>query len=78
VVCTQASNPRSLAADAIAARVSALASPSTRVETEPSPIKALDRARQITGSGGLLAVAGSNYLLADLLRDPAASAGATL
>jgi dihydrofolate synthase / folylpolyglutamate synthase len=78
VVCAQASNPRSLPADELAARARALAPAGVRVEAEPAPLRALGRAREIAGRDGALLVTGSNYLLADLLRDPAAPAGATL
>ncbi|MGH2905993.1 MAG: bifunctional folylpolyglutamate synthase/dihydrofolate synthase [Solirubrobacterales bacterium] len=78
VVCTQTSNPRAVPAGELAQRAAENAAPGVRVETEPAPLAALDRARAVAGQGGLLAVAGSNYLLADLLRDPSAPAGATL
>lgn len=78
VVCTAASNPRSLAAGELAARVEALAPSTVRVEAVDQPIAALGRAREIAGRDGLLSVTGSNYLIADLLRGPDAGAGATL
>lgn len=78
VVCTQASNPRSLPAAELAERVSALAGSDVRVESVTDPLTALGRAREIAGRDGLLSVTGSNYLLADLLREPGAPAGATL
>lgn len=78
VVCTAAANPRSLPAGELAARVAALAGPDVRVEAVDEPIAALGRAREIAGRDGLLSVTGSNYLIADLLRGPGASAGATL
>jgi dihydrofolate synthase/folylpolyglutamate synthase len=78
VVCTQASNPRSLPAPELAERVTALAGTGVRVESVPDALTALGRAREIAGRDGLLSVTGSNYLLADLLREPGAPAGATL
>lgn len=78
VVCTAASNPRSLPATELAARVRALAGPGVRVEAVDEPIAALGRAREVAGRDGLLSVTGSNYLIADLLRGPGAGAGATL
>ena len=77
VVCTAARNPRSLSADALAERVTALA-PGVRVETIADPLAALAAAREAAGSDGLLSITGSNYLLADLLRDPSSGPGATL
>jgi dihydrofolate synthase/folylpolyglutamate synthase len=78
VVCTQTSNPRSVSATELAANAAKFAGPNLRIESEPVPVKALGRAREIAGRDGVLAVAGSNYLLADLMRDPSAPAGATL
>lgn len=77
VVCTQSSNPRALAAATLAERVGELSEQPLRVETVDSPHAALGRAREVAGRSGLLCVTGSNYLLADLLRDPSAPAGAT-
>ncbi len=77
VVCTAARNPRSLAAAELAGRVSALA-PGARVEAIDDPLAALAAAREAAGDDGLLSITGSNYLLADLMRDPAEGPGATL
>lgn len=77
VVCTESSNPRSLSATELAARVEALAPAGVRVEVEALPLRALGRARDVAGPAGALVVTGSNYLLADLIRDPSAPAGAT-
>ena len=76
IVCTQAANPRSLSARDLADAAAALSPADVKVEAEPSPLAALDRARRIAGSDGALVVTGSNYLLADLLRDPGDVAGA--
>lgn len=78
VICTAAANPRSLAPEELAARVGALAAPGIRVEAVAGPVAALDRARRVAGRDGLLCVAGSNYLIGDLLRGPDAAAGSTL
>lgn len=78
VVCTQSANPRSLPADELAAVAGELAPEGVRVETESVPLNALGRAREVAGRDGALVVTGSNYLLADLLRDPDAPPGATL
>lgn len=78
VVCTQSANPRSLPAQELAARVAALAPGDSRIEVERDPLPALGRARTIAARDGALVVTGSNYLLADLLRDPAAPAGALI
>lgn len=78
VVCTQASNPRSLTASALAERVRELGGDGLIVEAVESPVAALARAREIAGREGLLSVTGSNYLLADLMRGAGAGPGATL
>lgn len=79
VVCTQSANPRSLGASALADRVAELtAGRGIRVEVVDEPLAALARAREVAGTSGALCVTGSNYLLADLLRQPGSAAGATL
>jgi dihydrofolate synthase/folylpolyglutamate synthase len=78
VICTAAANPRSLPAEELANRVRALAAPSMRVEAVDGPIAALGRAREVAGRDGLLSVTGSNYLIADLLREPGSPAGSSL
>lgn len=78
VVCCQSSNPRSMSADELARRVFLATQGEVRVEVEADPIAALARAREIAGPDGLLAVAGSNYLLADLTRGAGARPGATI
>jgi dihydrofolate synthase/folylpolyglutamate synthase len=78
VVCTQTSNPRTVSAADLSAAAASSAAAGVRIEIEPDPLKALGRAREVAGRDGLLAIAGSNYLLADLMRDPSAPAGATL
>jgi dihydrofolate synthase/folylpolyglutamate synthase len=61
LIATQSTNPRALPAAELAAHA---APHFNRVETEPDPARALERARQST-DGGVL-VTGSLYLLADL------------
>lgn len=78
VVCTAASNPRSVPAGKLSERVRALVGERVRVEAVDGPIAALARAREVAGPDGLLSVTGSNYLIADLMREPGAPAGATL
>jgi dihydrofolate synthase/folylpolyglutamate synthase len=78
VICTAATNPRSLPAAELAERVTAIAAPGVRVEAVDGPIAALGRAREVAGRDGLLSVTGSNYLIADLLRQPGSGAGSTL
>lgn len=78
VVCTSASNPRSLSATELADRVRQLGGAGMRVEAIDEPLAALGRAREVAGRDGLLSVTGSNYLIADLLRGPGAPKGATL
>ncbi len=79
VVCTQASEPRSLTADELAAAVGAAAasgaaSPApAEVEALADPHAALARARELAGPGGSVLVGGSLYLLEDL-RDVLAGA----
>lgn len=78
VICTEVSNPRALPAAELAARIAGLAGPDVRTEAVPDVFAALDRARRTAGRDGLLCVAGSNYLIGDLLRGPGAASGATI
>jgi dihydrofolate synthase/folylpolyglutamate synthase len=78
VICTAASNPRSLPAAELAEHARRIAPEGTRIEQVDLPLDALGRAREIAGLDGMLVVTGSNYLLADLLRLPGERAGATL
>jgi len=69
VVCTQASEPRSLAAGELADAVRAAASDAARalpVEAAADPHAALARARELAGEGGSVLAGGSLYLLEDL------------
>ena len=70
VVCTQASEPRSLTADELAAAVRDAAAsglrPRAPVEAVADPHAALARARELAGTDGSVLVGGSLYLLEDL------------
>ena len=69
VVCTQASEPRSLPASALADAASAVRRGPTAalgVSPVPEPHLALTRARELAGEGGSVLIAGSLYLLEDL------------
>ncbi len=79
MVCTQASEPRSLAADELRLRVDAAAgrAASARGPGEPSrtppavhvveePFVAVEKARTLSGQGGTVLITGSLYLLEDL------------
>ncbi len=63
VVATRSSHSRAVAAEDLAGLVRALGRPVDAVE---DPVGALQRARDEAGPGGLVVVAGSLYLLADL------------
>lgn len=68
LVCTQASEPRSLKARDLAAAAGEVAplDASPVLETEPDPHAALARARKLAGEEGSVLVGGSLYLLEDL------------
>lgn len=70
VVCTQASEPRSLAATELAQAVQEASARLARKDVQPvveaDPVRALERARELAGAGGSVLVAGSLYLLEDL------------
>jgi dihydrofolate synthase/folylpolyglutamate synthase len=76
VVCTKPGNERALAADALRERVRALA-PALDAQVIGDPLAALVAARQVAGTGGAILVAGSNYLIADLVRGKSSSSPAT-
>ena len=65
IVLTRSSQPRASAPADVAARISALG---LQVVCEESPLSALKRARNITGGEGAVCVAGSLYLVGDVLR----------
>jgi dihydrofolate synthase / folylpolyglutamate synthase len=64
VVCTQASEPRSLSAEDLATAVSGAGAES--VESVPDPHAAVQRARELAGPAGSVLIGGSLYLLEDL------------
>jgi dihydrofolate synthase/folylpolyglutamate synthase len=64
VVCTQASEPRSLTAEELTAAASAAGVES--VETVADPHAAVARARELAGQRGSVLIGGSLYLLEDL------------
>jgi folylpolyglutamate synthase/dihydropteroate synthase len=63
IVCTAASEPRSLAAEELAA---AAVSPGLGLEIVPDAHAAVRRARKLAGTAGTVLVCGSLYLLEDL------------
>ena len=63
IVATRSSHARAVAADDLAAIATGLGRPASAVS---DPARALDEARAAAGPGGLVVVAGSLYLLADL------------
>jgi dihydrofolate synthase / folylpolyglutamate synthase len=67
VIVTHANNPRSASPDEIrqaAARVAA----STDIDEAEDVARALDRARKVTGRGGLVVVTGSIYIVGEAMR----------
>jgi dihydrofolate synthase / folylpolyglutamate synthase len=69
VVCTRASEPRSLGADELASavrRTAGAAGAAAPIETVPDPHAALTRARELAGADGSVLIGGSLYLLEDL------------
>jgi dihydrofolate synthase/folylpolyglutamate synthase len=69
IVFTRSSNPRSLSPATLTSLAEQLGGPPT--ETVAEPRTALDRARTLAGPGGAVAVTGSIYLIADLVRERA-------
>lgn len=79
VICTRSANPRSIAPADLASLIDELNfERDLRTEIVADPWTALARAREVAGRDGVLCVTGSNYLLADLLREPGSAPGATL
>ena len=66
VVCTAASEPRSLTAEELSGAVRAVAPAGPEPVAEPDPHAALARARRLAGPAGTVLVSGSLYLLEDL------------
>ncbi|NLE21177.1 MAG: bifunctional folylpolyglutamate synthase/dihydrofolate synthase [Actinobacteria bacterium] len=79
LVCTQASEPRSLSAAALADAAAAAArrrgQKAVAVSSIPDPHAALARARELAGEEGSVLIAGSLYLLEDLRDVLAGAAG---
>jgi dihydrofolate synthase/folylpolyglutamate synthase len=74
IVLTASQNPRALPPPTLESLLHQLGGPPT--ETVRGPRAALDRARELAGSNGLVVATGSIYLIADLLADAQpASAG---
>jgi dihydrofolate synthase / folylpolyglutamate synthase len=66
LVLTASHNPRALPPATLESLSRQLGGPPT--EIVPDPVSALTRARELAGSGGAVLVAGSLYLVADLVR----------
>ncbi len=73
LLCTASASPRALPAATLSSLAEQLGARATIVE--PDPRAALERAREIAGSAGVVLATGSIYLLAELLRDPRAGIG---
>jgi dihydrofolate synthase / folylpolyglutamate synthase len=65
VICTRSHNPRALSPGTLQSLVGQLDGPPTEIVAKPG--KALERARELAGSGGVVLATGSIYLVADLL-----------
>lgn len=75
VVFTRNQNPRALPPATLASLCAQLEGP--RCELEGDPRRALERARELAGAGGVVLATGSIYLVADLLR-PAGQRSASI
>jgi dihydrofolate synthase/folylpolyglutamate synthase len=64
-ICTSSHNPRALSPGTLQSLVGQLEGPPAEIVGEPRA--ALDRARELAGTGGLVLATGSIYLVADLL-----------
>ena len=67
VVVTSNANPRALSPATLESLAEQLGG--SDVRREPDPRRALERARELAGPGGVVLATGSIYLIADLLRD---------
>ncbi len=65
LVFTSSHNPRALPPPTLQSLATQLGGPPS--EIVPDPVRAVARARQLAGPGGLVIAAGSLYLVADLL-----------
>ena len=77
VVLTRCANPRALSPATLASLAEQVA-PGVHTETVPKPVDAVTRARELAADGGAVLATGSIYLIADLVRDPAAARASTL
>ncbi len=75
VVFTRNGNPRALPPATLASLCAQLGGPSCELEADPR--RALARAREVAGAGGVVLATGSIYLVADLLR-PAGQRSASM
>lgn len=76
-VLTRCANPRALSPATLASLAQQVA-PGVATETVPVPADAVARARELAADGGAVLATGSIYLIADLVRDPAAARASTL
>jgi dihydrofolate synthase/folylpolyglutamate synthase len=76
VVFCRSANPRALPPATLASLAEQLGG--GRVEVEPDPRRALERARALAGPDGVAVATGSIYLVADLLRPPGRRAASML
>jgi dihydrofolate synthase / folylpolyglutamate synthase len=65
VICTRSHNPRALSPGTLQSLVGQLDGPPSEIVAEPA--RALERARELAGSDGVVLATGSIYLVADLL-----------
>lgn len=75
VVFTRNHSPRSLPPATLASLAAQLGGPPSELESDPR--RALERARELAGAGGVVLATGSIYLIADLLR-PAGQRSASI
>ena len=76
VVFTRSRNPRSLSPATLASLAAKLGGPDAECVADPAA--AVGRARELAGHDGAVIATGSIYLIADLVRDPAAARASTL
>jgi len=76
VVFTSSHNPRALPPATLQSLATQLGGPPS--EIVPDPARALARARQLAGPGGVVIAAGSIYLVADLLSPERSRRASTL
>ena len=65
IVCTTSQNPRALPPPTLKSLATQLGGPASEIVPEPS--RALARAQELAGRGGVVIVTGSLYLIADLM-----------